>query len=120
MTRRAAVIFEARDGVYSLPVEVVRRIVTRPPISKVPASELGLSFVQGRVAATAQLGDGPQALLCEHDADAVTLSGVSVHHVGFFDVDDGQVLWQGQRVPQMDIEGCLSAGLHATTSGAAE
>ncbi|HMR04128.1 MAG TPA: hypothetical protein PKA88_00055 [Polyangiaceae bacterium] len=120
MTRQAAVIFESRDGTFSLPVDTVRRIVTRPPISPVPASELGLSFVHGRVAATAQLGDGPQALLCEHDSDAVTLSGVSVHHVGFFDVEEGQVLWQGKRVPPMDIENCLSACLSRTTSGAAE
>ena len=120
MSRRAAVVFLANGGMHCLPADTVRRIITRPAVSPVPASGLGLSFVQGRVAATVELGSGPHALLCDHDSDAVTLSGVTVQQVGFFDTEDGYVLWQDERLADFDVEQCLVASLSSTTSGAAE
>ena len=120
MTRRAAVVFQTDDRLQCLPAEVVRRIINRPAISPVPASELGLSFVQGRVAATVELGSGPHALVCEHASDTVTLSGVTVQQVGFFDSEAGCLLWQGDRIQDLDVAGCLTSALNSTNSGAAE
>ncbi len=120
MTRRAAVVFQTDGRLQYLPAEVVRRIINRPVISPVPASELGLSFVQGRVAATVELGSGPHALVCEHATDTVTLSGVIVQQVGFFDIEADCLLWQGDRVQGLDVASCLTAALNSRTSGAAE
>ncbi len=121
MTRRAAVVFHADGQLQCLPAEVVRRIINRPAISPVPASDLGLSFVQGRVAATVELGSGPHALVCDHASDTVTLSGVTVQQVGFFDTEAGCLMWQGDRIEDLDVASCLTSALNnSTTSGAAE
>ncbi|MEZ4223052.1 MAG: hypothetical protein R3B13_19065 [Polyangiaceae bacterium] len=119
MSRRAAVVFRTKQGLFGLPAEVVQRIATRPVVSPVPASGVGLAFLQGRVAATLLLGSGPHTLLCEHDSDAVALSGVLVEQVGFFDTVDGHLSWRGQSVPDLDVRAYLNGALGAVNSEAA-
>ena len=93
---------------HFIPSSVARRVVTRPAVSRVPGTELGLSLIQGRIMAVIALGPSPgnggaDLVVCDVQTDSVALSGLEVISSGVYDRSADGVLRDGQSVPELDV-----------------
>lgn len=115
MTERVGGVLVQRAGQLEfVPEHVLRRIVPRPVVSRVPGTELGLALIAGRVVSVISVAPDDRTdgvlLLCTVGDEVVALSGLGVVFSGLFESDSGVVSWEGQRVPTLDV-GALVANV---------
>src|SRR5688572_15674837 len=83
--RTAGVVVESEGRLCFVPARVAQRIVSKPVISRVPGSDVGLALVGGRVTSVIDVEEGGSDLLiCDIEGEAVALSGLKVYGCGFY------------------------------------
>jgi hypothetical protein len=107
-TRAAGIVIRHLGVLYFLPVEVAERVVSRPVISTVPGTLLGMTVVGGRVLPVVDLRRQPgrrplQIVVCDIDGEQVAIAGISAVASGFFDACEGGVKIGDEFVPTLDV-----------------
>ena len=107
-TRAAGILIRHLGSLCFLPVAVAQRVVSRPVISTVPGTLLGMTVVAGRVLPVVDLRRQPgrrplQIVVCDIDGEQVAIAGISAVASGFFDACEGGVKIGDEVVPTLDV-----------------
>jgi len=107
-TRAAGILIRHLGALYFLPTTVAQRVVSRPVISMVPGTLLGMTLVAGRVLPVVDLRRQPgrrplQIVVCDIDGEQVAIAGISAIASGFFDVSEDGVKIGDEHVPPLDV-----------------
>ena len=91
-----------------VPMQVAQRVVSRPVVSAVPGTAIGMALIAGRVIPVIEVGPTrDQLLLCNVAGQDVGLSGLAVVSSGFFEQEGGHVRYADEWVPTLDVAGEL-------------
>src|SRR5690606_1225701 len=104
MSAGAGVVIRVADQRRFVSAARAKEIVSGAVISPVPATNIGMTLLSGRVIPVIQVGPEHDLLLvCELDGETFALSGASVVQAGFFEQSGDGVLFDGERVPPLDV-----------------
>ncbi len=109
MAPRAGLLVK-RDGErLFLSASIARHLVPLPRLTKMPWDSAQMALVAGEVVAVVELAAPSGVLvLCEHDGQAVALSGLSAEQVGFWPASEVGVSVDGVNVPALDLGAALA------------
>lgn len=104
MASGAGIVLGLRGEDHFLPALLVHSVQSRPRLSSVPGSGLGMAWVGGKVIPVARVGvEGSHMVVCLASGETVGLAGVEVKEAGFFPPSGDGVLYEGKSVPQLDV-----------------
>lgn len=108
VARSAGVVVEFEGRLCFVPANVAQRIVSKPVVSRVPATELGMALVNGRVTSVIDVEQGGSDLLvCDIEGEAVALSGLKVYGCGFYPRRGNGIALGNELVPELDVTALL-------------
>ena len=109
MAPRAGLLVQ-RDGErLFLAASVTRQLVPLPTLSKLPWDSAQMALVGGEILAVVELAPPSGVLvICEHDGQALALSGLQAEQVGFWPESDGGISVDGVSVPALDLDAALA------------
>jgi hypothetical protein len=106
--RAAGVVVEYDQTLFFVPASVAQRIVSKPVVSRVPGTELGIALVHGRVTSVVDTGQrGSELLVCDVQGEAVAFSGMKVVGCGFYPRRASGIALGHELVPELDVTSLL-------------
>ncbi|HYP98335.1 MAG TPA: hypothetical protein VER96_06655 [Polyangiaceae bacterium] len=108
MAQRAGLLVQHGGELAFLPASVARWILPLPRLTRVPWDSAQMALVGGEVVAVLPLGEpSGELVLCELDGQAVALSGLYAHRVGFWPSSSTGVEVDGIDIPMLDLSEAL-------------
>ncbi len=108
LTRTAGVVVEFESRLYFVPARLAERIVSKPEVSRVPGSELGIALVSGRVTSVIDVEEGGNDLLvCDIEGEAVAFSGLKVYGCGFYPRRGNGITLGDELVPELEVSALI-------------
>jgi len=108
MAQRAGLLVQHGGELAFLPASVARWILPLPRLTKVPWDSAQMALVGGEVVAVLRLGEpSGELVLCELDGQAVALSGLYAHRVGFWPSSETGIEVDGIDIPMLDLSEAL-------------
>jgi len=108
MAQRAGLLVQHSGELAFLPASVARWILPLPRLTKVPWDSAQMALVGGEVVAVLRLGEpSGELVLCDVDGQAVALSGLYAHRVGFWPASETGVEVDGIDIPMLDLSEAL-------------
>ena len=109
MAPRAGLLVK-RDGErLFLAASIARHLVPLPRLTKLPWDSAQMALVGGEVVAVLELAPPSSVLvLCEHDGQALALSGLNAEQVGFWPASEAGVQVDGVHVEALDLSAALA------------
>jgi hypothetical protein len=102
--RAAGVVVEYDQALFFVPASSAQRIVSKPVVSRVPGTELGIALVNGRVTSVMDTGQrGNELLVCDVEGEAVAFSGMKVVGCGFYPRRANGIALGDELVPELDV-----------------
>ncbi|MEO8901413.1 MAG: hypothetical protein ABI488_06825 [Polyangiaceae bacterium] len=109
MAPRAGLLVKRGGERLFLSANLARHLVPLPRLTKLPWDFAQMALVGGEIVAVLELGPPSGALvLCEHDGQALALSGLDAEQVGFWPATDAGVCVDGVSVPALDLGAALA------------
>ena len=109
MAPRAGLLVKRGGQRLFLSASIARHLVPLPRLTKMPWDSAQMALVGGEIVAVLELGPPSAVLvLCEHDGQAVALSGLDAEQVGFWPASDTGVSVDGVSVPALDLRAALA------------
>jgi hypothetical protein len=110
MASIGAVLVRTAERRAFIRADLLQQILPQPAISRVPASQLGMTLVAGQVISVLELGESTGALLvCTLDDELIGISGLSLERVGIFELRESMLSVDGQRLPELSLRELLRA-----------
>jgi hypothetical protein len=101
---RAGLIVKVRGELCFVAAELSLQVLSRPVVSRVPGTEIGMTLYGGRVIPVIELGtDARQLVVCDAGGETVGLGGLEVVEAGFFEAEDADVVHAGARIAPFDL-----------------
>ena len=109
MALRAGLLVKRSGERLFLSASLARHLVPLPRLTQLPWDSAHMTLVGGEVVAVLELGPASGVLvLCEHEGQAVALSGLDAEQVGFWPASDAGVRIDGANVPALDLGAALA------------
>ncbi len=109
MAPRAGLLVKRGGERLFLAASVARHLVPLPRLTKLPWDSAQMALVGGEIVAVVELAPPSGVLvLCEHDGQALALSGLNAEQVGFWPATEAGVSVNGVDVPALDLGAALT------------
>ena len=109
MAPRAGLLVQRGGERLFLSASVARHLVPLPRLTKLPWDSAQMALVGGEILAVVELGE-PSGMLviCEHDGQALALSGLHAERAGFWPATEAGVSVDGTSVATLDLGAALA------------
>jgi hypothetical protein len=123
--REGGLVVTVRGERRFIPASIAVSVLSRPVVSRVPGTGLGMTLHHGRVLTVIELGSEiADVVVCDLGDESVALAGLEVSRAGFFDLEREGARVDGAHVAVLDVaaearalEARLAAGARAAGSG---